>query len=274
MDRYLQIKTPVFYLIFLFFILTYYPTFHSLYLVWVDPVNKGYSHGVLLSIILTFLLYREFSKNKELTIDLIYLPVIIFFSILWAVGRLGVLQSVEYFAMYAVLFLLFLQVINPDRLQRTYLVLAFLFSMPLMNVFNGTLQYLTAIFSYLLIKMSFIPIQRDGFLLLLPNGNFIVADYCSGLRQQIIALTLIIFYAYLNKLYFKQLSVLLLITVIVAFIINLIRIYIIILSGYFTNMTTSLVDDHSVLGWVIFGSGMFLYITLLNRFLFKLEKPG
>lgn len=155
-----------------------------------------------------------------------------------------------------------------------YLLLALSFTLPIWNIFNGVLQKLAALFTYLLIKLSYIPIHREGLHLFLPNGTFIVADYCSGLRQQIIALTLITFFSYLNKIGIKRLVVLYAITVIVAFVINLIRIYIIVLAGYFTDMITSLVDDHSVLGWLLFGGGMTLYIFILNKYLNKLERAG
>ena len=270
--RCIKIETYKFYLVFLSLILAFYPTFQELYQIWEHPINKGYSHGLLLSVVVIFFMYKELSKEKLLTLDLIYLPIIVFFSILWAVAKVGVIQPIEYFSMYLVLFTLFGLITNTGRIWRLYLVLAFVFTIPIWNAFNGVLQSLTAIFSYLLLKISFIPVQREGLFLFLPNGNFIVADYCSGLRQQLIALTLISLYAYMNRLHLKEVSVILIITVLFAFILNLIRIYVIILSGYFTDMTTSLIDDHSVLGWAIFGVGMASYLYFMNRYFDKLTE--
>jgi len=271
-NRYIQISPISFYFILLLFVVFYSPTFLSLYQLWSDPVNKGYSHGLFLSIVVVILLYKDLSREKFLQLDLLYLPLIFLSSILWATAMIGIIETIEYVFMFLVLFLLIWLITNVGRINRAYLVLAFIFTLPIWNVFNGVLQKLTAIFTYLFLKLTFIPVRIEGLYLSLPNGNFVVASYCSGLRQQIIALTLITLFAYLNKIEFRKLAVIYVVTVFVAFTLNLIRIYIIVVSGYLTNMTTSLVEDHSVLGWVIFGSGMWLYIYGLNKYLDRLDR--
>lgn len=271
-DRYIQIKTTTYYFVFLLFVIFYYPTFLTLYQLWGHPVNKGYSHGLLLSALVVGLLYYGLSKEKNLQLDLIYLPIIFLSSILWLLAKIGIIQSIEYVSLFMVLFFLIWQITNQDRIERIYLVLAFSFTLPIWDVFNGILQKLAAISTYFLIKLSFIPIRIEGLYLLLPNGSFVVASYCSGLRQQIIALTLITLYAYFNKIEYKKLAVFYVITVVFAFILNLIRIYIIVISGYLTNMKSSLLDDHSVLGWSIFGIGMALYIFAINKYLDSVER--
>jgi EpsI family protein len=53
----------------------------------------------------------------------------------------------------------------------------------------------------------------------------------------------------------------------VAFLSNSIRIYIVVLSGHYTQMTHSLIEDHVWLGWVVFSIFYVFFMFMLNYFL-------
>jgi exosortase/archaeosortase family protein len=113
-----------------------------------------------------------------------------------------------------------------------------------------------------MIKILGIPVYRDGMYIQIPNGNFVVAEACSGIRFLISTITIGVLYSYLNftKLYKQILFVL--ICCAVAIIGNGLRAFLIILIGHLSDMKAAVGFDHLVYGWVFFAFIMGLIFVI------------
>lgn len=112
-----------------------------------------------------------------------------------------------------------------------------------------------------------IPTLIDGNSITLPYGVILIADGCSGLRYFVIALALAWILSINNRYTFTQSLVALFAAASLALLANWIRIYILILIGYYSQMESSLVQDHELFGWLLFGAFMLpaIYFAPQNK---------
>jgi exosortase/archaeosortase family protein len=99
-----------------------------------------------------------------------------------------------------------------------------------------------------------------------PWGTIVIADGCSGLRYLVIALLIAYLLCLLNRYPIKISIMVLIIATFLGLITNWIRILIIILIGYYTEMQHSLVRDHEFFGWVLFAGILFPALYLSPQF--------
>lgn len=152
--------------------------------------------------------------------------------------------------------------------QLAYPLLLLTFALPVWGFLNEALRIITLYSSNLLLSITTIPFYRDGSYFYLPNGTFEVASGCSGLQQFLVSMMLGIVYAHQHYLRFRGLLKVLLYLTGFAILINSIRIFVIILIGYQTEMRSTLVEEHTLLGWVIYGIGIFIFFMLYQRFFY------
>jgi exosortase/archaeosortase family protein len=102
--------------------------------------------------------------------------------------------------------------------------------------------------------MSFtgVPTYVEGNFVTIPAGVFEIAGGCSGLRYMIVSLAIGSLFVFLNIRDTKRAILFLLITIIGALLTNWIRITALILIGEYTNMESSLMEDHNTFGWYIY----------------------
>jgi len=102
--------------------------------------------------------------------------------------------------------------------------------------------------------MSFtgVPTFVEGNFVTIPAGVFEIADGCSGLRYMIVSLAIGCLFIFLNIRNTKRALLFLSVTIIGALVTNWLRITALILIGDYTNMESSLMDDHNTFGWYLF----------------------
>src|SRR5690606_25473253 len=98
----------------------------------------------------------------------------------------------------------------------------------------------------------------EGNVLRLPGGSFIIEESCSGLRFLLVSSTLSIMNSYMGNHGARRGGLLFLFITFLAFFANWVRVLAIVLIGDYTNMESSLVEDHANFGWLVF-----LFVTLL-----------
>lgn len=98
-----------------------------------------------------------------------------------------------------------------------------------------------------------IPTLIDGNSITLPHGIMLIADGCSGLRYFIVALALGWILGINNQYGLKAIIVTMFAAAVLALLMNWLRIYLLILVGYYSEMQHSLVQDHELFGWILFG---------------------
>lgn len=140
------------------------------------------------------------------------------------------------------------------------------FSLPVWGFLSLPLQTITTHITNLLLSATTIPFYREGYYFYFPNGIFEVASGCSGLQQFLVSMVLGIVLAYQQNLKMKAVIKLLLYLVCFAIIVNAIRVFTIMIIGYQTEMRSTIVEEHVLLGWLIYGIGIILFFIVYNRF--------
>ncbi|RVU30757.1 exosortase A [Neptunomonas marina] len=141
-----------------------------------------------------------------------------------------------------------------------------LFMVPMGEELVPGMMEFTADFTVAMVRLSGIPVFREGLYFSLPTGNWSVVEACSGVRYLIASTTLGFLYAHLTyrKPYKKVLFILA--SILVPIIANGFRAYIIVMLGHLSDMTVATGVDHLVYGWVFFGLVIFVLVTVGNRF--------
>ncbi len=148
-------------------------------------------------------------------------------------------------------------------------ILLLIFAVPLWDDFSPILQHITVFFNTILLQGADIPATIHEFFIILEVGTFLVENGCSGVRYLMVALFLAAFY---GQLYYRsntRIVLLIVIAGLLSMVANWIRVFGIIAAGHYTNMETSLIEDHELFGWVIF-----VVVTLVPLFFIsgKLEQ--
>lgn len=150
-------------------------------------------------------------------------------------------------------------------------IMLLLFAVPMWDDLSFALQHITVFFNNLLLRVAGIQATIQEFYIILEVGTFLVEGGCSGVRYFMVAMFLGSFYGQLY--YHKQSSTILLVLIaaILSMVSNWLRVFGIIVAGHYTEMETSLVEDHELFGWVVF-----LIFTLIPLFFIsaQLESHG
>jgi EpsI family protein len=127
------------------------------------------------------------------------------------------------------------------------------FAIPLWDLALQPLQNLTVAVVSTWIRIVSVPAFIDGNLIHLPSGNFEVMEGCAGLRYAIVALALAAFAGLVHHRRWPPRAVLLLSAFALALLGNWVRVFVIVVVGYVSEMQHFLVaDDHILFGWAVF----------------------
>ncbi|MFC3851972.1 exosortase/archaeosortase family protein [Salinispirillum marinum] len=94
----------------------------------------------------------------------------------------------------------------------------------------------------------------EGSTIHLPWGSLVIADGCSGIRYLAIALVLGTLVAMLNGYRWPSWLITLTVAAGLALLMNWIRITALVVIGYQSQMTSSLMHDHELFGWLLFAA--------------------
>ena len=117
---------------------------------------------------------------------------------------------------------------------------------------------LTADTTEALVRLSGIPVYREGMYLTLPTGHWSVVEACSGIRYLIASFTLGLVYAYLTYQSLWRRLAFVLAAILLPIVANSLRAYGIVMIGHFSGMELAVGVDHLIYGWVFFGVVMLL----------------
>jgi len=110
----------------------------------------------------------------------------------------------------------------------------------------------TATFTVNMLRLTGIPVYREGNFFTLTSGSWSVIDACSGINYLIASVTLGFVYAYLTYSSYWKRALFLLVSVIVPIIANGFRAYLIVMMGHLSDMTLAVGVDHLIYGGVFF----------------------
>ncbi|NPU94553.1 MAG: exosortase A [Gammaproteobacteria bacterium] len=170
-----------------------------------------------------------------------------------ALGQAAFIDVLQHLAVFGLLPAMVLFLLGWKVVRVIWFPLLFLlFSVPLGEELIPQFQQITADIAIALLHLIGVPVYRDGLYISVPNGHFVVAEACSGVRFFIACVVLGTAYAYLNFVSRWRALAFALFSVVMPIIANGIRAFGIIYIGHATNMKHAAGADHLVYGWFFF----------------------
>lgn len=217
--------------------------------------SETYAHGLLVIPVAAYLLWQRRQRLLQAAPRAQPWAALLVAGAggLWAVGRLGAVLSFEHFALYFLLLSGAWLVLGNAVLRRAAFPLAFLlFAVPFGDFLVVPLQDFTAHFTVAAVRLTGVPIYREGYDLALPSGNWRVAEVCSGLRYVIASLVLGVLYAHLMYRSRWRQAIFVGVSLIVPVVANGLRAFGIVMLGHYSGMHLAVGVDHLIYGWLFF----------------------
>ncbi|MCB1768201.1 MAG: exosortase A [Candidatus Competibacteraceae bacterium] len=235
---------------------------------------ETYAHGLLVAPIV---LYMIWTRREELAAlqphgaasGLVLLLLISFGWLAAEVAQVAVVQqlAVAGILQAAVYALLGWNVVWAIAFPLAYL----LFAVPVGEALLPPLQQITAWFTVEGLRLTGIPVLWEGLHIIIPSGNFEVAEACSGLRYLIASVALGFLYAYLTYRSIWRRLAFIALSVAMPIIANGLRAYGIVMIAHLSDMKYATGVDHLIYGWFFFGLVVLLMFWIGS---FWREKEG
>lgn len=244
----------------------FWPTVQGMVHVWYN--FETYTHGFLILPISLWLIWQHRHYLAPYTPQPTagFLLLVGGALIVWAVARLSGVLVVEQLAFVAVAISAIAGVLGSQVARYLAFPLLFLFfAVPMGEDLIPPMMEFTATFTVEALRLTGIPVYRDGLWFSLPTGNWSVVEACSGVRYLIASVTLGVMYAYITyHTLWKRLAFIAL-SALVPILANGMRAYMIVMIGHLSDMKYATGVDHLVYGWVFFGFVMFILFWIGSR---------
>jgi exosortase A len=173
---------------------------------------------------------------------------------LWLLATLGDVQVARQYMLACMLVLAVPAVFGMGIARAIAFPLLFvLFAVPAGETLINPLIELTASFTVDALRLSGIPVVREGNNFSIPTGDWSVVEACSGLRYLISSVTLGSLYAYLTYRSWRRRAAFILASMILPVVANGLRAYMIVMIGHSSGMQLAVGIDHVLYGWLFFG---------------------
>jgi exosortase A len=247
----------------------FWPSTLSLMARWEDTVGRTYTHGYVVFALGLWLIWRN-RGHWAVGAARPWLPALFPFlcgALGWLVAYRAGLQIVHQAALPALAACALLVVFGWRMLRALAFPLAwFYLVIPVWDTVLPLLNWISVMVVRVLLRVADIPAFFVGNAIELPFGTFAVADGCSGVHFFIVGLAVALLYGEINRDTVRTRVKLVVLALLLAMITNWVRIFIIVLAGYFTDMQHTLVaNEHYSFGWYMFAGMMVLYFLVVRR---------
>ena len=233
--------------------------------VWTWIQSTAYNHCILVLPIVAFLWWERRADIAGLTAKpmpwaaLLGVPI----AVLWlAAERLGIMEGRQ-LAAISFVELLFLAILGPRFWWAVSGPLLYgMFLVPFGEFLTPNLQDITTLFIRHGLELLGIPAFVDGNTIEIPQGTFLVAEACAGLRFLIASLAFGCLYALLMYRSPVRRGVFILISIVVPIIANGLRGLGIVYLGYKLGSAKAGAADHLIYGWLFFSLVVGLLIAM------------
>ena len=233
---------------------TYRDTAWSMVDIW--SRSETFTHGFLVPPIALWLIWRLRGQLAPLTPRPSITAILAFFGVgfLWLLGEIAAASVVSQFAMTGLLVLAVPALLGLPVARRIMFPLGFLFfAVPFGEFAMPKLMDWTAHFTVLGLRLSGVPVFREGLHFVIPSGQWSVVEACSGVRYLIASLTVGTLFAYLNYRSLKRRLIFVGVAFLVPVVANWLRAYMIVMLGHLSGNTIATGVDHLIYGWLFFG---------------------
>jgi exosortase A len=240
-------------------LLAYFGTAASIVSIW--ERSETFAHGFVIVPITLWLVWRCRAQLALLPVRPCWpaLAALLLCGAAWMLAMLGDVLVVRQYAFALMIPLTVLAVFGTAIARALIFPLAFLlFGVPVGEGLIDPLIGVTANFTVDALRMTGIPVLREGNNFSIPSGNWSVVEACSGLRYLISSVTLGCLYAYLTYQSTWRRLLFVIVALALPVLANGLRAYMIVMIGHSSNMTLAVGVDHLIYGWAFFGLVMLL----------------
>jgi exosortase A len=244
----------------------YAPTTWSMITIW--ERSETFAHGFLVIPIVLYLLWRNRAASDAL-VPRPFLPAlagILVAGAVWFVASRLRVNSVAQVAMIATVPLAVWATLGTAALRLLAFPLAFLFfAVPIGEFLMPMLVDRTADVTIAALRLTGVPVFREGNFFTIPSGRWSVVEACSGLRYLIASLMVGCLFAYLTYRTARRRAMFVACAIVVPILANWMRAYMIVMLGHLSGNRIAVGVDHLVYGWLFFGIVMVLLFFIGAR---------
>lgn len=222
---------------------------------------ETFAHGFVVLPISAWLIWRR--RAVLATLPARPAPLVLLLMALagsaWTLAELGSVLGVAQFGLLFMLILAAWAILGTQIVKAIAFPLGFLvFAVPAGEFLLPIMMDMTADFTIAALRISGVPVFREGRNFVIPNGSWSVVQACSGIRYLIASLMVGTLYAYLNYRTTYRRLVFVGASILVPVVANWLRAYMIVMIGYLSDNRLATGVDHLIYGWVFFGVVMML----------------
>lgn len=218
--------------------------------------SETFTHAFLVPPMVFWLAWRKRDELLRLTPtpSLWVLAPMIVLAVVWLLGQLAVVNVVTQLVFVALLVLAVPLVLGTQVAKALAFPLAFaFFAVPIGEFALPVLMRWTADFTVGALRLSGVPVFREGLKFVIPSGSWSVVEACSGVRYLIASFMVGSLFAYLNYRSNKRRLIFVGLSLLVPVLANWVRAYMIVMLGHLSNNRLATGVDHLIYGWVFFG---------------------
>ena len=230
--------------------------------------SDTFAHGFLVPPIVLWLIWRQRHAiaAQQIQPALWALLPVACATLVWLLGDLAAVNAVTQLALVALMILSVPAVLGRSVTRQMIFPLGFLFfAVPIGEFVMPQLMVWTADFTVFALRLSGVPVYREGLQFVIPSGNWSVVEACSGVRYLIASITVGTLFAYLNYQSTKRRILFVIVSILVPIVANWLRAYMIVMLGHLSGNKLAVGVDHLVYGWVFFGIVMMLMFVIGGR---------
>ncbi len=248
-------------------LIVYFDTFRSMVETWLR--SDTFLHGFIILPLSAYLIWQKWPQIRSIRPQLFFpgIFLLLVVSTVWFLADALGVQVGKQLVATAAIPAVFLTVMGVSFSRAIAFPLAYLiFAVPFGEFWVPQLMQITADFAVALLRVTGIPVFRDGLFLSIPTGDFEVAEACSGIRYILATLALGTIYAYVNYRQTYKRLIFIAFSLILPILANGIRAYGIIAIAYYSDMKYAVGVDHIIYGWIFFGVVIGLMFLVGNRY--------
>lgn len=219
-------------------------------------VSETYTHGYVVPLISIWLVWRVRHVLQPLRPQPSAWALLLMSggAAAWLAGDMVVVNVVTHLA-FITLFILTVPAVLGWGVARalTFPLLFLYFAAPVGDFMLPWLMERTADFTVMALRLSGIPVYREGLQFVIPSGNWSVVEACSGIRYLIASLMVGCLFAYLSYRSARKRWLFMLVALLVPLLANWLRAYLIVMIGHLSGNELATGVDHLIYGWVFFG---------------------
>lgn len=175
-------------------------------------------------------------------------------ALAWWLGDMVSVNAASQFALVAMVVLLVpLSLGWPATRVMLFPLLYLFFCVPVGEFMLPTLMEWTADFTVAALRLSGVPVYREGLQFIIPSGSWSVVEGCSGVRYLMASVMVGSLFAYMNYQSLRRRLLFVGVSVLVPVLANWVRAYMIVMLGHLSDNRIATGVDHLVYGWVFFG---------------------